>query len=520
MSELRYPIGVQDFEKIRTQGKVYVDKTKLIHELVQNDYIFLSRPRRFGKSLLISTIQAYFEGKKELFEGLEISQLEKEWKTYPVLKLELSRYNPSSPDSLNSILQRSFNEWEEKYGIANTDYEFSQRFENIIKAAYNSSGNKVVILVDEYDNPLINTLHKEDINEKNRNLLKSIYSNLKDLDGYIRFGMLTGVSRFSKMTIFSGLNNLMDISLSNNFSSICGFTEDEIRKYLWQGVENIGRKRNCSAHEALSILKKNYDGYHFSEECPDIYNPFSLLNTFKEGRISYYWFETATPKFLIRKLRETSRPFVEIFHDKVGERSLKATDASFSSPVSLLYQTGYLTIKDFDPETGKFQLGIPNKEVRDAIYTTLLSNFTGRDEDSSGDLSRQIVEPLKDGDAKKFLEDLKIFLSGVPYNVIPERNRELYYQNVLYLMFSFAGLQVETERPNSFGRSDLIVKTDKYIYIFELKVDRSAEEALRQIEEKQYALPYSKDGKTIIKVGLNFLSKTRNLGDYLLSVCK
>lgn len=516
--KLRYPIGQQDFQSIREEGKVYIDKTDLIFQLVNDyKYVFLSRPRRFGKSLLLSTIKAYFQGKRNLFEGLAVQQLEKKWIEHPVFHLELSRVNPGFHESLKNLLNQQFSIWEEEIGIKNTNEDFGSRFSTILIESYRKHGRKAVILVDEYDNPLINTLsdNKDQVHDLNRELLKSVYSNLKDLDSYICFGMLTGVSRFSKMSVFSGLNNLKDISFNNKYSSICGITENEIKKFLHQGVINLSEEQAISREKAYEELAKWYDGYHFSEKCPDLYNPFSLLNALDSEAFYPYWFETATPEFLVKKLKDSELSLNELFHDEVEQTDLAASDTSFTSPLSLLYQTGYLTIKGYDKNKSKYLLGIPNREVRDGFLPFLLSQYLGKDKRNSNKEAHYIKDSLLKGNTEIFIKQLKIYLGSIPYTIIPKIT-EKYFQNTLFLLFSVMGLEVEAETPTSFGRSDLIVKTDRFIYIFELKLDTSAEKALQQIEEMQYYLPFANDVRRIIKIGLNFSSKTRSLASWVI----
>ena len=514
MERQRYPIGQQNFENIRKEKKVYVDKTGLVFDLVREyNYVFLSRPRRFGKSLLLSTIQSYFEGREDLFRGLAIHDMEREWKRHPVFMLSLSRIDANDEKSLASTLSMQFGRWEEEYGITTKEDSLASRFSVIIETAFRKTGERVVVLVDEYDNPLINTLHKGALHESYRTLLKSIYSTLKDMDAYIRFGMLTGVSRFSRTTIFSGLNNLSDITFSDRYATICGFTEEEIRRDLWQGVENLAQKRKITAEAALEELKTAYDGYHFSEECPDMYNPFSLLLALAEERISDYWVTTATPEFLVEKLKNSRQNFTKIFNDKVSEKSLASIDTVFSSPVSLLFQTGYLTIKSYDAAENKFYLKVPNQEVERGLFPALLGAFVGQDEEDSRGETAKMGEFLDNGKPEEFLERCKIFLAGIPYSVMPTVS-EIFFEHTMYLIFRTIPMEVEGESETAYGRRDIVVKTEKYIYIFELKLDGDAGAALRQIEEKGYALPYAHDGRHIIKIGVNFSSHTRNILDW------
>lgn len=507
----RYPIGQQDFQKLREGNFLYVDKTRFIFELVQNSYIFLARPRRFGKSLLLSTIKAYFEGKKELFMGLEIEKLEKDWKKHPVFFIALARINNFSTESLESFLNQQFTLWENNLDIKNNNPDFGSRFSTILIESFRQTGQRAVVLVDEYDNPMVNTLEGSDDHEKNRSILKSVYSNLKDLDGYIRFGMLTGVSRFSKMTIFSGLNNLSDISFLNRYSAICGITQDEIKRFLRTGVEELAKEDGKSFEDTLDDLAKWYDGYHFSEKCPDLYNPFSLLNALANSGIKNYWFETATPTFLVNKLRNSKSSFVRIFNSKADESSLAETDTLFQSPVALLYQTGYLTIKSYDKSTDKYTLGIPNLEVEKSLFPFLLSRFIGTEKNTSEELVDYLKTAIINGDADTFLKSLKMYLAGVPTFPAEEKLNERYFEHTLYLIFRSMGFDVTSQAATSFSRSDLVIHTNDYIYIFELKNKGKAKNALLQIEDKEYSLPSEYGSKKIIKIGLVFSSKKRNI---------
>lgn len=513
---MRYPIGEQHFPSIREENKVYVDKTNLIFNLVNdNKYVFLARPRRFGKSLLLSTIEAFFEGRKELFKGLAIEKLEKNWERFPVYHLEFSRVMPNSHESLTNSLNQQFESWEKHLGIINKNPDFGSRFASILESSFSKYNQKAVVLVDEYDNPLINTLSqgKEEIHELNRELLKSVFSNLKACDSFIRFAMLTGVSRFSRMTVFSGLNNLNDISFLNKYSAICGITKEELYNDLHQGVENLSHVLELSLDNTYEELAKWYDGYHFSEKCADIYNPYSLLCALGNEKIYPYWVDTATPEFLVQKLKQTPESISNIFHDNVDSVDLAAIDTTFSSPVALLYQTGYLTIKDYNKDSDTYRLGIPNREVEKGWLPKVLSQFIGKDSVSSKKETTVMKQSLIKGNVKSFLEMLTIFLGSIPYNVMPKIS-EKYFQNTLYLLFTVMGLEVEVEKPSSFGRSDIVVKTSDNIYIFELKLDSSAEKALQQIKTKGYMSPYVNDARKLIIVGMNFSSQTRTLDSW------
>lgn len=513
----KYPKGNQDFQKIREGDFVYIDKTALIYDLVNyNNYVFLSRPRRFGKSLLLSTIQAYLEGKKELFVDLDIFKLEKEWKKYPVIHLELSRIDPNSESSLRDTLDQQFKEYEDLFKIMDINRDLSARFAKIILEAHKLSGERVVILIDEYDNPLINSLHDNALHEKSRSLLKSIYSNLKALDSHIKFAMMTGVSRFSKTSIFSGLNNLTDVTFYDDYSAICGFTEEEIRTNLEGGIRIMADKYDVTPAFILERLKREYDGYHFSKRCPDLYNPYSVLLALDKSEIEPFWVETATPEFLIEKLKSTDIPFVNLFNEMADVQTLAASDTNHSSPVALLFQTGYLTIKGYDETLQEYKLGLPNREVKKGLFGSLLSYLLEKDRRESKNKVRELADALESGDPERFLSLLRSFLASVPNSIMPKMP-EAYFEHALYIIIQMMDLECRTEVDTSYGRIDLLIKTEKFIYIIEIKLDKSSSCALEQIEGKEYALPYKYEGIKIFNIGVNFSSKTRNITDWQIS---
>lgn len=510
MTPVRYPIGIQSFEKLRELSYLYVDKTELMFNLVHSsNCVFLSRPRRFGKSLLLSTIQAYFEGKKELFKGLAVEQLESEWPVHPVLKLSLATFHASGGGNLEEILSNQFYEWEKKYNVDAPTKDLSSRFGNIIKAAYNATGKGVVILVDEYDNPIIETMHEPKRSEEHRLLLKSIYVNIKDLDQYIRFTMLTGVSRFSKMTIFSGLNNLLDISLKEKYATICGITEEELRNNFQQGIEKLALKKKTDYEGAVGLLKANYDGYHFTKESPDIYNPFSLLWSLDDSETGSYWFQSGTPEFLIRQIQKSNSFLPEMFDETVEGRTLSASDLFKANPVALLYQTGYLTIKGYeDPE--RFHLEIPNLEVRKGLFENLAEYYFSKDETVIYNNVYDVRKLLEAKRVDEAIERIRTFMAGIPYE-FAEKAVELHYENNLFIMFVLIGVDARPEWHTSQGRIDLILSMRNYIYIIELKRDGTPEEALQQIEEKDYARQFAGNPRPVVKLGIVFSTKTRNI---------
>lgn len=512
---VKYPIGIQSFSKIREDNFTYVDKTEIIYNLVNTgQYYFLSRPRRFGKSLLLSTIKAYFEGRQDLFKGLAIEHLEKEWKKYPVILLSLAGYNPSESD-LKEILDLRLSQLEEDFGIKNTTSNPGGRFGNIIRGLYKKTGQQVVILVDEYDAPLVAHLDDDDNREAMRNLLKSVYSNLKDMDEYIKFGMLTGVSRFSKMTIFSGLNNLKDISLDDRFSEICGITESELETNFHEGIENLANELEIHYDSAIKELKANYDGYHFTAKSPDIYNPFSLLGALDASKIDEYWFRSGTPTFLVNVLRNQKEPFAKLFTEKVGEIAISDIDSYRTNPLALLFQTGYLTIKEYDKKRKRYTLGIPNREVESGLFTVLLADNANSAKYKIEQWAFDIREAFENGKPEEALKLIKSFFAGIPANITQNKS-EIYFENNLYMLLSMIGCDVRAEHWTSYGRIDLLLKTEDNIYVMELKLDSTPEAALNQIEQKEYALQWNPDNRKVFKIGINFSSKTRNLDSWVI----
>ena len=506
---VKYPVGVQSFEKLREYSYLYIDKTDLIYDLVTSDNcIFLARPRRFGKSLLLSTIQAYFEGKKELFKGLAIEQLETDWIEHPVLMLSLAAYRPVN-GNLEGLLSFQFDEWEKKYNIQSNETELSLRFRQIIKSAYEATGTTVVILIDEYDNPIISTMHDMERSEDNRQLLKSIYVNIKDLDQYIRFTMLTGVSRFSKMTIFSGLNNLRDISFNRKYATICGITETELTANFQQGIKELAEEYGTDADGAVALLKANYNGYHFTADCPDLYNPFSLLWAFADSKIGSYWFQSGTPEFLVRRIQESGDFLPEMFDETVEERTLSASDISKTSPTALMYQTGYLTIKRAEGHD-LFRLGIPNLEVRRGLFENLAEYFFDKDDIKVTNNVRRVRNLLEEKKIDEAMERLQTFMAGIPYEM-SQRATELHYENNLFIIFVLIGVDAKPEWHTSRGSIDLLLRMRNYIYIIELKLDGTPEEALAQIREIDYVRQFAGDPRPVVRLGVTFSTATRNI---------
>lgn len=512
---VKYPVGIQSFSEIRESGYVYVDKTELIFDLIDSGkYYFLSRPRRFGKSLLLSTIKSYFEGCSNLFEGLAIANMEKDWIKYPVILLSLAGYNPSEPD-LKEILNIRFDRIEKDFEIDCSVSNPGDRFGNIIRSIYKKTGRKVVILVDEYDAPLVANLDDDKMREEMRDMLKSVYTNLKDMDEYIRFGMLTGVSRFSKMTIFSGLNNLMDISMDDRYSAICGITERELQTNFHDGIRSLADEMEIGYDSALAELKANYDGYHFTENSEDIYNPFSLLWALASSRISSYWFRSGTPTFLVSVLRNQKMPLFKLLTEKVGEMAIADIDTYRTSPLALLFQTGYLTIKEYDKKRRRYTLGLPNREVETGLFTELLADNTYREKYDVDQWAFNIRDAFEEGRPDEALNIAKSFLASIPANVTQNKT-EIYYENNLYMLFCLVGCDVQAEYWTSSGRIDLLLRTDRFVYVMELKLDSTPEAALEQIDTKEYALQWIPDQRKVFKIGINFRKDTRNLDSWII----
>ena len=508
------PIGIQDFEKLRKENYLYVDKTALMHRLVSTgSYYFLSRPRRFGKSLLISTLKAYFLGKKDLFEGLAVEQLEQKWTVHPVLHLDLNTAKYKEPGKLNMVLNNALSQWEEIYGARPNEADFGMRFEGIIQRAYDKTGELVVVLVDEYDKPLLETIGDEALQDDYRSTLKSFYGALKSKDGCIKFAMLTGVTKFGKVSVFSDLNNLNDISLDNDYYNICGISEEELKGVFEPYVNRLAEARKMTQSEAYSELKRNYDGYHFTEEAPGMYNPFSLLNALHKRSFGSYWFETGTPSYLVELLKRHDFKLDELKGDEVTSNVLSAIDASSTNPIPVIFQSGYLTISGYDEEFKLYSLDFPNEEVREGFMLYLMPYYTSVSENKTGFQIRSFVREVKSGDITAFMTRLESFFANTPYDLI--KDTENHYQNVLFILCNLCGLYTKAEFHTSNGRVDMTIETPDYVYVFEFKYNGTAEEAMSQIKEKNYAQPFLASGKKIALIGANFSGETRNIEKYL-----
>ena len=505
-----YPIGIQSFENIRRKGYVYVDKTGLIFRLAETGkYYFLSRPRRFGKSLLLSTMEAYFQGKRELFEGLEIAELERDWTEYPVLHFDFGGKSYDSEDVVDKVLDDALSKWEKEYACENRSGVPGIRFGNIIEAAHDLTGRQVVILIDEYDKPIIDNLGRPELRERFRETLQGFYSVIKSKDAFIRFGFLTGVTKIGKMSVFSGLNNLQDISMEAEYADICGISETDLKKCFSGSVAELAEANGLSEEVCYARLARMYDGYHFHPKAVGIYNPFSLLNTFKKKEFLEYWFETGTPSFLVEVMRRTSYDITRLSDQEADTSLLSDIDSAFLNPVPLLYQSGYLTIKGFDPDFQIYHLGFPNLEVRHGFLNYLMRFYAPVENDSPMTLISRMTRDARAGRPEEMMERLDALFARTSYQIQADCEKD--FQYAMYIIFELMGEYVEVERSTSDGRIDILVQTQDFVYVIEVKTDSSAKEALRQIEEKGYARPFADGGRKIFRIGVNFSTKSRRI---------
>ena len=509
----RYPIGIQNFEQLRNNNCVYIDKTELIYKLTHSDSVyFLSRPRRFGKSLLVSTLEAYFQGKKHLFEGLAMERLETEWTEYPVLHMDFSRRKYTDEDKLNELLNIQISHWEQLYGSDEKECSFSGRFEGVIRRAYEKTGKQVVVLVDEYDSPLLDTNSNPDLQKKLRNVVRDFFSPLKGAGQYLRFLLLTGISKFSQLSIFSELNNLQNISMRDEYSALCGITEKELLTDLRLDIQRMAEANKETYEEACAHLKKQYDGYHFRENSEDIYNPFSLFNALNAKKYKNYWFSTGTPTFLIELLQNVQFDVRMMDGMTAMDDQFDAPTEVITDPIPVLYQSGYLTIKSFDPMFKIYTLAYPNNEVRYAFTEALLPRYVHRFPRENTFYIVSFLQDLMKGDIESCLERTRSFFASIPHDL--ENKTEKHYQTIFYLLFRLMGQYVDVEVKSAIGRADVVLKLSDAIYVFEFKYDGTPDEALAQIDSKQYAIPYQSDGRRIVKIGVNFDSATRTIGEW------
>ena len=509
----KIPIGIQAFSSLIEGGFVYLDKTDMIYNIANTKACyFLSRPRRFGKSLTLSTLHEYFDGQKELFVGTKMEKLETKWEKYPVVHFDFNASTYKSVEDVISRINFMLSNYEDIFGKNPHAASNSERFESLINAIAAQTGKHVVILVDEYDKPLLTNMSDTDLQDKIRAELKAFYGVLKTCDKQIKMAFITGVTKFSKVSLFCDVNNLTDISQEREFSTLCGITEQEIHEQLDEYVQQMADLNEISKEECYKELKKWYEGYHFSKHCVDIYNPFGLMKALYSKEFKDYWFESGTPTFLVKEIKRNNMKLSSLDKVECAENELSEIDNFANNPIPLLYQSGYLTIKGYDKFFKTYILGMPNQEISEALTKFILNfNFpkTGTEDFSITNFARDVIN----GDIDGFMKRLSALLADSSYEIVGEA--EKYFQNVFYLIFKLLGFYTEVERNTSDGRMDAVVKTPQHIYVFEFKLDAPAQEALDQINSKEYALPFAVDGRTLYKVGVSFSSETRKVKEWV-----
>lgn len=512
----KLPIGIQTFEDIRNDGYLYVDKTALMWTIANTGKpFFLNRPRRFGKSLLISTFEAYFKGRRELFTGLDVEQLEKKWEVHTVLHLDLNAEKYDSPERLDAILSNQLTQWEAVYGVGDDETTLSSRFLGIIRRASEQAGKGVVVLVDEYDKPLLQAIQNEPLLDSYRSTLKAFYGVLKSADRYLRFAFLTGVTKFSQVSVFSDLNQLIDISMNYDFSTLCGITHEELLTNFEPEIAALSRANGITMEETVDTMTRQYDGYHFHPNGEGVFNPFSVLNAFFSKEFSNFWFQTGTPTFLVELLKESDYD-LRLLMDGVETAASAFTEyrADKKNPIPLIYQSGYLTIKDYDREFKLYRLVFPNDEVRYGFLNFLVPFYTSVTDDERSFYVGKFVQELRTGNVDAFMRRVEAFFADFPYELNDQTER--HYQVVIYLIFKLMGQFIQAEVHSSRGCADAVVQTPKFIYVFEFKLNGTVEQAMRQMEEKGYALPYALEGRQVIKVGVEFSAEKRNVERWMV----
>ena len=529
---MKYPIGMQSFDRIREEGFVYVDKTDLVYRLATEGQVyFLSRPRRFGKSLLVSTLKHYFLGHKELFKGLAIERLEQDWLEYPVFHIDFNGANFLEAGALKSKIEGYIFDWERQYGIEPQSSFLGERFAAVLAAAHRKTGRRAVVLIDEYDKPILDVLDSEfyatvdgnriRFEDMHREILKGFYSVFKGADEHLRFVLLTGVTKFSQISVFSGFNQPKDISMDKRYEALCGITEEELYTVFADPIKELAESQNLDEEEMKQLLKRQYDGYHFSTRLTDIYNPFSLLNCFDSMAIQDYWFASGTPTYLVRLLNHFKQNINELIQDYHFPEEFIDYKADVEQPLPMIFQSGYLTIKEYDPDMRSYLLDFPNKEVQRGFVTLIASSYLDTRTHSLSNWMLRSIRQLQQGKIQEFGEALTAFLADIPYSMRrkdSERERERYFQYTFFLLLRMLScFTVYIEKEQSQGRVDCIVEVPDYVYIFEFKLDGSAQEALRQIEEKGYARPYATDSRKLFRIGVNFSSETGTISEFEVS---
>ena len=510
-----YPIGIQTFSEIREKNYLYIDKTEYVYRMTHfAKYVFLSRPRRFGKSLLTSTLHSYFSGRKDLFQGLAMERLEKDWIEYPVLHFDMSTAKHVDKEQLLQELNLKLSEYEGVYGKGQEEINPNQRLMGLIKRAYEQTGRQVVVLIDEYDAPLLDVVHEKENLGVLRNIMRNFYSPLKACDPYLKYVFLTGITKFSQLSIFSELNNIKNISMDEPYAAICGITEDEMLTQMKEDMEMLAAKLNISSEEVLLKLKENYDGYHFTYPSPDIYNPFSLLNAFADGKFGSYWFGSGTPTYLIKMLEKFGVEPSEIGNNHAEVSAFDAPTETMTDIIPLLYQSGYITIKDYDESIDLYTLDIPNKEVRLGLMKSLLPNYVASKTRETTTMVAYLSRDIRNDDMDSALRRLQTFLSTIPY--CDNTRYEGHYQQMFYIIFSLLGSFVDIEVRTPRGRVDVVLRTKTTLYVMELKLDKTAGEAMEQINLKNYPERFALCGLPVVKVAINFDSERGTIGEWII----
>lgn len=511
----RYPVGIQTFSEIRERNYLYIDKTQYLVDFIDKGYkyVFLSRPRRFGKSLFASMIHAFYEGRKDLFEGLAIGEYEKDWVKHPVLHFDMSAAKHMDTKQLDDYLDYLLLPYEKQFGTEeNKDKAPNIRFANIVKAAYEQTGRKVVLIIDEYDAPLLDVVHEEQNLVALRRAMQNFYSPIKSLDPYLEFVFLTGITKFAQLSIFSELNNLFNISMYDKYSAICGISSEELHTQMLPDVERLAEHLHLSVDETFERLKRKYDGYHFSKNSEDVYNPFSLIKALASGDIGDYWFDSGTPTYIIKLLQKYNVGLRDLTGQDAGVSDFDVSPENMTTVLPLLYQSGYLTIKHYDPMIDLYTLGYPNEEVRTGMVRSLAANYLTPAEGTNSSFVIKFVKAVIADDMEQALTLMRAYLAGVSYRLSNKTERDV--QTIFYLVFSLIGSFIKVEEESAHGRADVVITLPSVVYVMELKFDGSADAALRQIDEKGYLIPYTADGKRLVKVGVNYSSEERTITEW------
>lgn len=510
----KYPVGIQTFEKIREGNYLYVDKTQYLVDFIKNgyQYVFLSRPRRFGKSLFASMIHSYYEGRKDLFDGLAMGEYEKEWVRHPVLHFDMSGAKHMDKDMLERYLASMLDDSESAFGYKSERQDPNIRLKDLVINAYKQTGQKVVIIIDEYDAPLLDVVHDDDNLGMLRRTMQNFYSPIKMLDPYLEFVFLTGITKFAQLSIFSELNNLFNISMYDQYSAICGISSKELHTQMLPDVELLADRLHLSVDETFARLKKKYDGYHFSKRSEDVYNPFSLIKALASGVIGDYWFDSGTPTYIIKLLQKYNVGLRDLVGQDAGISDFDVSPENMTTALPLLYQSGYLTIKHYDPMVGLYTLGYPNEEVRVGMIRSLAANYLTPAEGTNSSFVIKFVKAVIAGDMEQALTLMRAYLAGVSYRLSNKTERDV--QTIFYLVFSLIGSFIKVEEESAHGRADVVITLPSVVYVMELKFDGSADVALRQIDEKGYLIPYTADGKRLVKVGVNYSSEERTITEW------